>query len=332
VTFPHNIDQLIEGCNSDDAIERFDAFEELWDKALHQGTPCADSPAIFKLLLDWIEDRHPDWIDILDGVYNSALDLSGGPTRTGAENVLRVATLGSILRTPNLFEKILDAPCYTDEGLCKPHRAGAELLRLASPARADWLATRCLRLVREDPVAHGDLLVTLDRLGAFEDFSSNDLYFCAQQTEVEKLKRAALFHMASRGDERGIRVLVEIVERFDEDFIPSTEEAALLSRKPANLPFNLLTGLFRRASDLRAVHDLACATLRKAANDDREGWTLIEEKRSELGLMIRHPGVPSMSSTSPTEEAIFYRDDLLRNPRLHLVDTDMWALLGLPQP
>jgi hypothetical protein len=175
-------------------------------------------------------------------------------------------------------------------------------------------------------------LVTIDRLGAFEDFSPDDLYFCVQQAEVETLKRAALFHLASRGDERGIRVLGEIVERFDEAFIPNTEEAALLSRRPANLPFELLTGLFRRATDLRAVHDLACATLRKAANDDRDGWALVEEKRSGIRVMIRHPGVRSPSSPSPTEEALFYRGDLLRNPRLQLVDTDMWALVGLPQP
>src|SRR5438046_2321322 len=71
-----DMNELLELCNSDDPIERFEAFEELWERALHQGTPTADSSSIFQLLLNWIGNGHPDWVDILDGIFMSGLDLA----------------------------------------------------------------------------------------------------------------------------------------------------------------------------------------------------------------------------------------------------------------
>jgi hypothetical protein len=329
---PNDIQELLDQCDSDDPIERFEAFEELWDHALHQETPSEHTPSILLKLLEWIEQRHPDWADILDAVYVSALDLAEGPTRTPEENARRIRALHVILQGHALFEAVLNAPCVMNGDTCQSHYAAAGLLGLTLPLQAGRLAASIITLIREQPIKHANLWTVVERRPVFEGVSNDGLHFCAEKGEVEWVRRFALLHLAARGDEWGMGILRQDLKGFGNSWKPSVEESAVLARRPELVSLDLLRDLYSRARDLRAVHDLACGIVRKVARDQRGGWDFVMEMRSAGKLVIRHPEVGPFTGKEPSQETIRERADLLRRSDLHLVDTDLWLLFGLENP
>jgi hypothetical protein len=127
---PGQIRDLLEQCNSDEPLERFEAFEEIWSLVLHQGTPSSAATTILPALLNWINSGHQDWPDILSGIQGCALDLAEGPTRPFEENSRRVALLNAIRQAGDIFEEALGRACVKSEGSCQIHLGAAEILRL----------------------------------------------------------------------------------------------------------------------------------------------------------------------------------------------------------
>ena len=320
--------EVLKECNSEDPIERFEAFEQLWAHVFGQGSPSSDAPAVIEVLIDWIHSGHPDWSDILEGVCGCALNVADGPTYPQSENSLRIEVLKTILRRYQVFEAALGRPCVTSQGHCRSHASSAQLLALAIPERSTWLAGQVIQIIRADASQHLTLWDTVLRLDAFDSLSDEDLHLCTQQTGFEELDRAALIQLAARGDKVGIDRLLRAAVSLNPFPPPTVGEAMELSRRPGRVPFELLSAMYGRAHDPRAIHDLACGIIRKAANDQREGWNTVSERRDAGRLTIRHPGVEATRPLNLTELSA-WKDDLLRKTRLSVVDTDLWSLFGL---
>lgn len=328
-----DIQSLLEECQSDDPVERFEAFDILWDRALNQGTPCSETVDIFEVLLKWIEERHPDWPEILESAHCCALDLSFNPGRRSAKHdAMRAEALATLLRAHATFEAILDGPCSLDTGECPLHYAAAGLLRLAIPHRRAWLAAQAIALIRRDGEEHAKLWEILWQPVALDALTDGELQFCVEQKEDAAVRRHALFQLSARGDQRSADRLAKVLGNSDPLWEPTVGEVSLVVRAPGNIPMELLTLLFSRAHELRVLHDLAAGMLRKFSGDRREGWDTVLERRPGGTLFIRHPGVEAVSRPEATPELIGLRNSLLCKRDLLLVDTDLWALFGLAAP
>ena len=329
---PDDLVHLFERCESDDELERFEAFEDLWAEVLNQGTPGDQVLPILSRLMDRVKDRRPEWPVIVEGLCGCSIDLAEGPTRASGENQSRISALGAIIQRRSIFEEVMKLPCNSTKGSCRLHGSLSELLRVTAvgTAQAEDLCDSLLGLIRKNEQSHVELWPIVERLSAIDHLSAEELAFCVGQREVPGLRRAALVRLASLGDAIGLGNLAKRLDDLEDPFVPTPEESAILVRTPQKLPFNILTKLYQNAQDLRSVHDLACGILRKASDDARTGWTTVSETRARGLLSVTHPNVEPFEGLGPSAEAYFYRGDLLRKNSLSRIQTDVFELLGLP--
>jgi hypothetical protein len=191
---PDEIRQLLERCGADDPIDRIEAFEELFSRTLHQGTPSLYAPAIFSLMLDSIADEHSGWDGILHGLYGCVLDLARGPIREPAINSLRIAGLEAILRRSDVFEAVMKRPCVVSDGACEIHYLAGELLKMASPARTGWLTHELITMITKRPSTHMDLWTVLDRSSSLDSLSAM-IFGCARsRTQINRFDAPPIFN------------------------------------------------------------------------------------------------------------------------------------------
>jgi hypothetical protein len=325
--------EALERCNSEDISERYEAFELLWSEVLNQGTPGTEALTLVGKLTEWLREKHPDSVDILEGLYGCALDLACGPTRGQGENLRRIGVVSEIAKHHSVYEEALLAPCSISGGNCRSHTAAAGLLSLSQPNRLDWLSAAMLSLIRRNPISYAHLWEIIEDAAKPDGLSNKDLYLCLHQQELDSIRRSALIHLSSRGDERGIAELRRsasalVLPRFR----VTAEEAAILAKDPHHIPTDVLLDLFRNAVDLRAVHDLACTVLRKVGEDRRNGWDMVLERRTGGRLFIRHPEVAHLTVGVRAAQLLACASDMWRNGRLARIDTDIGSLFGIALP
>ena len=258
---PEVLRQLLDRCNSEDEFERFEAWEILWSHTYNQGDASDDAPQIISILLDWIKDRHQDWVAILRGMAGCSEDFTFGPTRTKEMHARSALMLNAIIGGRHIFEDVLNSQCYIVDDMCLSHHAAGALVSMTDPNRSEWLARVLISVIRKNPDAHEAVWADFGLFSAYDSLSNDDLHFCLKYQHL--IGNGALFHLVSRGNNAGIEQLRRALQSFDPLLLPTVQDAATIVRKPENVPFDILMSLYMRATDLRITQDLACGSCGK---------------------------------------------------------------------
>jgi hypothetical protein len=144
---------LLEQTKSDDAGERYEAFDELCDEVFNQGTPGLDAVAVIDELFEMIRSSHPVWPDVVTVLVGIAIDLARGPAREGKEELDRATLLNAFVRHRSILAETLERPCELSGSNCAAHNHAVEILVATLPNDRSFVDA-AMQLVRSDPDAH----------------------------------------------------------------------------------------------------------------------------------------------------------------------------------